>query len=75
MASPITVELQHAGDGEALRNSPESSAQTRRGEPLLLFVVLLLTRGCLTENIVCMGQVGPDITVFQAPGSASFHSQ
>lgn len=56
----ITVMLQRI-DGEAIINSSESWASTQLGNPLLLFVVLLLTNGSLAENEMHMDEVSHDI--------------
>lgn len=60
-------------DGEALINSAEWLAQTRLSA--MLFVVLLLTHGCLTENVMRMGEVSMMSPCSQAAHSAGLHSQ
>lgn len=52
--------------------SSESSSQSQLGNPTLPFVVLLLAHGDVTENGMCMSEVGHDVNTTLR--SASFNT-
>lgn len=65
LASLITVVLQqmHILMEKTQMKSSESSSQSQLGNPALLYVVLLLAHGDLTENGMCTSKVGHDVIV------------
>lgn len=57
-------------DGEALINSSKSQAQTdNMGNPPSLLIVLVLQHGYLPENVMHMGKLGHDATLYSRKGA------